>query len=154
MSESKLLHQLVVMVGELFQHGEALRLLEVRHVLRHVDELAFQMLLVDEGALQRQIHEARHDRALHDRQLPQDQRLRGGGLQPGEHVARRGIGLVHLVDEEDARQPDLVELLQDQLQGGGLLVVGLADDDGDIAPISAARCSCANSMEPGQSRKV
>ena len=121
------------MVGQALQHGEALRLLELRHVIRHVDELALEVLLVDEGALQREVHEARHDRALHDGQLTQDQWLRGRGLQPFEHVARRRVGLVHLVDEQDARQVDLVQLLEDQLQGRCLLVVRLADDDGDIS---------------------
>ena len=95
--------------------------------------LAFGMFLVDEGALQREIDEPGHDGALHDRQLAQDQRLAAGRLQPRKNVARARLGLVDLVDEDDAREADFVELLENELEGGRLLVIGLADDDGGIA---------------------
>ena len=47
----------------------------------------------------------------------------------------RGLdfGLVDLVDEDDAREADFVELLENELEGGRLLVIGFADDDGGIA---------------------
>ena len=65
----QLFHQCVVVVRKLLQHGEALALLDAGDVGRHVDDLAFGMFLVDEGTLQREIDEPRHDGALHDRQL-------------------------------------------------------------------------------------
>ena len=46
---------------------------------------------------------------------------------------RRNFGLVDLVDEDEARQAHVVQLLEDQLQAGNLLFVGLADDDRRIA---------------------
>ena len=84
----QLLHQFVVVIGELFQHREALGLLDRRHVRGHVDDFAFQVLLVNEGAFEGQVDEAGHDRAVHDRQLAHDQRFRTCRLQPVEHVAR------------------------------------------------------------------
>jgi hypothetical protein len=86
----QLLHQRVVVVGKLLQHGEALALLQFGEIGRHVDDLAFGVFAVDEGALQGEIDEAGDDAVLEDRQLPENERLGTGRLQPGQHVARAG----------------------------------------------------------------
>ena len=71
----QLLHQLVVVVGELLEHGEARFLLALLDVRRHLDHLARRCGAIDEGALEREIDEAGGDAVLPDRDLAQHQRL-------------------------------------------------------------------------------
>ena len=87
------------------------------------------VLLVDEGALEREIDEAGDELAREGRDLPQQQLVARRRLQQREHVVDGRIGLVDLVDEQEARNVLLLELAQDELQLRDLLLVQLADHD-------------------------
>ena len=77
----QLLHQRVVVVGELLQHGEARLLAAVEAFAFERDDLGRGVLLVDMSALQREIDETGDDIVLPDRDLPQHQRLARGRLE-------------------------------------------------------------------------
>ena len=128
----QLLHQLVVMVGELLQHGEAriLAVVEIFAFERH--HLGFGVLLVDMDALEREIDEAGDDVVLPDRKLTHHQRLPRSRLQDLQRLHHLGLGLVDLVEEQKARNVEVFELAQDELKLRHLLLVGLADHDGGI----------------------
>ena len=128
----QLLHQLVVVVGELFQHAEARFLLAIEVLARELDHLGRRVLLVDMGALEREVDEAGDDLARPDRNLPQHQRNARRRLQDLQRLAHALVGLVDLVEEQEARDLQLFELAQDQLQLRHLALVGLADDDGGV----------------------
>ena len=128
----QLLHQLVVVIGERFQHGEARGLLAIGHVAVERNDFRGGMLLVDKGALQREIDEAADDIAGECRDLPQDQLGARGALQQIEHVVHAGIGLVDFVQEKQARDFLLFELAQDELELRNFLLVHFADDHGGI----------------------
>ena len=125
----KLLHQLVVIVREALQHGEARLARQFVHTSRELHDLARGVLAVDEGPLERQIDEARHDAVFPDRELAQYERRGRGGLQPFQHLAQAGVSLVDLVEEHETRHAQVLELLQDELQGRSFLLVGLRNDD-------------------------
>ena len=72
------------------------------------------------------------DLAGPDRDLPQQQRHARRRLQHRQRLAHALVGLVDLVEEQEARDLELFELAQDQLQLRDLLLVDLADDDGGI----------------------
>jgi hypothetical protein len=91
------------------------------------------VLAVDEGAFQRQIDEADRNAVIPDRHLAQHQRPRARRLQIAQNVAQPALGAVDLVDEQKPRQVEGIELLEDELQGRGFLVVGLAHHDGGVA---------------------
>ena len=90
------------------------------------------MLLVNIGALEREIDEAGDDVAVPDRNLPQQQRHARGRLQQLERLAHALVGLVDLVEEQEARNVQLFELAQDQLQLRNFLLVRLAHHDRGI----------------------
>ena len=125
----QLLHQLVVVVGERLQHGEARGLLAVERVAFERDDLRRRVLLVDKGAFEREIDEAGDDLAREGRDLPQQQLVARGRLQHPEHVVDGRIGLVDLVEEQEARNVLGFELAQDELQLRDFLLVELADHD-------------------------
>ena len=124
----QLLHQLVVMVGERFQHGEARRLLAVDGVAFERNDLRGSVLLVDEGALEREIDEAGDDLAGEGRNLPQYQLGARGVLQQPEHVVDGSVGLVDFVEEQNAGSLAVFQLAQDELKLRDLLLVQLAHD--------------------------
>ena len=125
----QLLHQLVVVVGQRLQHGEARGLLAVERIAFERNDLRGRVLLVDEGALEREIDEAGDDVAREGRNLPQQQLAARGRLQHREHVVDGGIRLVDLVEKQEARNLLLFELAQDELQLRDLLLVQLAHHD-------------------------
>ena len=126
-------HEIVVIVGQLLHHLEAGFLLALLDLFGDVHDFRLGPLAVDVGALQGQIDGAYGDAVLPDGHLAQHQRMRRGGLEIFQNLAHMALGLVDLVDEDDARQADLVQLLENDLQGGGLLRIGLHDDDGGVA---------------------
>ncbi len=128
----QLLHQFVVVVGQRFQHGETRSLLAIGDVAFERNDFGSGVLLVDKGALQREIDKAADDVAVEGRNLAQQQLRARRRLQQREHVVNGGIGLVDLVQEQEARNLLLFELAQDQLQLRDLLFVHLADDDRGI----------------------
>ena len=91
----KLLHQLVVIIGELFEHGEALVGLELRQGGGNLDRFAERVLAIDIGALKRQVHEAAHHVVFPNRYLPQEQRDPARALH---HLQDAGQALANLVD--------------------------------------------------------
>ena len=129
----QLLHQLVVIVGELLQHGEPRLLLAVGERLGNADHFARRMLAIDKSTLEREIDEAGDDVVLPDRHLAQHERLGRGRLQHGHDVADARLGLVDLVDEQEMGNAAILELLEDQLERRNLLFVWLAHHDGGVA---------------------
>ena len=83
----QLLHQLVVVVGQLLEHLEARLGLALLDGRGHLDDLGLGLRAIDEGALERQIDEAGGDAVLPDRDLPEHQRLGAGRLQDRQDVA-------------------------------------------------------------------
>jgi hypothetical protein len=128
----QLLHQRVVVIGELLQHREPGFLLAVEIAAFERHDFGGLVLAIDEGTLQRQIDEALDQFAVPDRNLPQHQRHARGRLQGGERFADALVGLVDLVEEQEARNAELLELAQDDLQLRQLLFVRLANHDGGV----------------------
>src|SRR5215467_7795319 len=129
----QLLHQFVIVVGELLEHLEtrfALALLDGR---RHLDDLRLGMRAIDKGALEREVDEAGGRAVLPDRDLAQHQRPRTGWLQDREDVTHTSVETVDLVQEQKSGNATVFELLQDQLQRRNALGIGLADHDSGIA---------------------
>src|SRR5450759_85126 len=116
--------------GQSPQHADARFLLAVEDVARELDDLRRRVLLVDIGALEREIDEAGEDVAVPDRDLTQQQRHARGRLQQLDRLAHALVGsLVDLVEEQKVRNVLIFKLAQDQLQLRHLLLVGLADHD-------------------------
>ena len=122
----QLLHQLVVVVGQRLEHVEAGILLAAQVVAFERDHLGRHVLLVDEGALERQIDEAGDDLVLPDRNLAQHQRHPRCRLQELERLAHPLVGLVDLVEEEQARHLEVFQLAQHQFELRHLALVSLA----------------------------
>jgi len=116
------------MVGELFQHGEARLLLAVEIAGIEVDHFGGLVLAIDKGALKREIDKALDQFALPDRDLAEHQRHARGRLQHAKCLADALVGAVDLVEEQKARDFQIFELAQDDLQLRQLLLVRLADD--------------------------
>ncbi len=128
----QLLHQRIVMVGELFQHREAGFLLAVEIAAFEADHLGSLVLAIDKGALQRQIDKTRDQIAVPDRNLAQHQRNPRCRLQGRERLTDTLVGAVDLVEEQKAGNAEVFQLAQDDLQLRQLALVGLADHDGGI----------------------
>src|SRR5262249_26364861 len=98
------------------------------------------MRAIDEGALEREVDEARGRAVLPDWDLTQHQRPRTGWLQDREDVTHTGVETVDLVEEQKTGNAAVFELLQDELQRRNALGIGLADHDSGIA---AGERNCA-----------
>ncbi len=125
----QLLHQLVVVIGERLQHGEARFLLALGVFALQLDHLGRRVLLVDMRALEREIDKAGDEVAVPNRNLAQQQRHARGRLQQLERFAHALVRLVDLVEEQEVRNVVVFQFAQDQLQLRHLLLVGLADHD-------------------------
>ena len=113
------------------------------------------MLAVDEGALQREVDEAGDDVVLPDRDVAQHQRHAARRLQHLERLAHAGVGLVDLVEEQDARdRRDPRASCRMTCSAGIFFSSASATTTARSTPASTASASKANSIEPGQSRKV
>ena len=124
----QLLHQLVVVVGERLQHGEARGLFAIGQLAFQRHDLRCGVFLVDKGAFEREIDKAGDQIAGESRDLPQDELGARGALQQLEHVVHAGIGLVDLVEEQDAGDFLVFQLAQDELKLRDFLLVHFADD--------------------------
>src|SRR5271166_322606 len=129
----ELLHQGVVVVGELFEHRIARLLFLWDNAGRHFDDGRRRRLTVDEGALEREIDESRRDAVFPDRNLTQEQGRPGSRLEHLECLAQASARLVDLVEKEDSRRPDFLEFAQDDLQRRNLARICFAYDDDRIA---------------------
>src|SRR5581483_11490630 len=105
----------------------------VLHAVRQLDDLGRSMLAVDEGALEREVDEARGDAVLPDRHLTQHQRLAARRLEDRQDLAHTRVEAVDLVEEEHVRNAAVLELLEDELKRRDAFLIRLADDDGSIA---------------------
>ena len=90
------------------------------------------MFAIDKGALQREIDEAFDQFAVPDRDLAQHQRHARGRLQRRQRLADALVGAIDLVQKQKARNAEILELAQDDLQLRQLLLVRLADHDRGI----------------------
>ena len=120
------------MVGERFQHREPRLDFPRLLVARDLGDLALGVFAPDVGALEREVDRADDSAVLAQRDLPQEQRRGTCRLQQLQRVAHAGGRLVDLVEEQDARHAEIVELAHDELQGRDLLLVGLGDHHGEI----------------------
>ena len=137
----QLLHQRVVIVGELLEH-EIARLFFLReHARRHLDDAGRRGLAIDEGALEREIDKSGGDAILPHRNLAQQQRRARGRLKHLERLAQAPVRLIDLVEEQDARQPEILEFAKNDLKRRDLARIGLADDDRGVAD-RAGRSAC------------
>ena len=132
MSSSSCSIRPVVVVGERLEHGEAGFGLAGAVLVPHVDHFARGVLAVDEGALEREVDEAGDDAALPDRDMAKDERHAARRLEHFQRRADPRVGLVHLVEEEDAGDALLFQRLQDDLEGRDLLLVGLGHHDSEV----------------------
>ena len=128
----QLLHQLVVVVGKRLEHLEARFFLAVEVFVLQLDDFGRRVFFVDKGALEREIDKPGDDVAVPDRNLPQQQRHARGRLQELDRFANALVGLVDLVEENEARNVLVFQLAQDQLQLRHLLLVRFADNDGRV----------------------
>ena len=128
----QLLHQRVVVIGELFQHREAGFLLAVEIAAFQRHHFGRLVFAIDEGALQREIDKTFDQLAVPDRDLAQHQRYARGRLQRRQRLADALVGPVDLVQKQKARNAQFLELAQDDLQLRQLLLVRLADHDRGI----------------------
>ena len=128
----QLLHQLVVVVGKRFQHREPRGLFQIGGIAFERDDFGGSMLFVDKGALQREIDKSGDDVAGEGRDLPQDQFRARRRLQQLENVVDAGIGLVDLVDEQDAWNFPVFELAHDELKLRDFLFVEFAHHNGNV----------------------
>ena len=69
---------------------------------------------------------------LPDRDMAEDQRNAARLLKGLQRLADAAVGLVDLVEEEDVRDALVLEVLEDDLQGRDLFLVGLRDNDREI----------------------
>src|SRR4051812_1562938 len=125
----QLLHQRIVVIGELLQHREAGLLLAIEIAALKRDHFGGLVLAVNERALQREIDEALDQLILPDRDLAQHKRHARGGLEHLERLADALVGAVDLVEEQETRDLQLLQLAQDDLKLRQLLLVGFADYD-------------------------
>ena len=128
----QLLHQCVVVIGELFQHREPGFLLAVEIATLQRHDFGSLVFAIDEGAFQRQIDEARDQLAVPDRNLPQHQRDPRRRLQGRERLADALAGPVDLVEKQKARDAEIFQFAQDDLKLRQLFLVGFADHHGGI----------------------
>ena len=128
----QLLHQRVVVIGELFQHREPgfLLAIEIAAFQRH--HFGSLVFAVDEGAFQRQIDEARDQIAVPDRDLPQHQRNPRRRLQGRERFADALVGAVDLVKKQKAGNAEIFKLAQDKLELRQLALIGFTYHDRGI----------------------
>ena len=128
----ELLHQRVVVVGELFEHRVARLLLFRNDACRHIDDGRGRQFAIEEGPLEREIDKARRNAVFPYRDLAQKERCARCGLKHLQSLAQPPGRLIDLVEEEDARHAELLELAQDHLQRRDFPGVGFADDDGGV----------------------
>ena len=76
----KLLHQLVIIVGELLEHREPRLLLPIGKSIGNVDHLGRRVLTIDVRAFESEIDEAGDNVVFPDRHLTQNQRYGRSGL--------------------------------------------------------------------------
>src|SRR6202171_1079398 len=122
----QLLHQRVVVIGELFQHREAGLLLAVEIASFEGYDFGRLVFAIDEGALQRQIDETRDQFAVPHRNVSQHQRNPRRRLQCRERLADALVGAVDLVEKQKARDRQILEFAQDKLKLRQLAFVGFA----------------------------
>ena len=128
----QLLHQLVVVIGQRFQHGKSRRLFQIGGVAFERHHLRGSVFLVNKCTLQRQIDEPTDDLAGERRDLPQNELGARGRLQQIEHIADAGMGFVDLVDEQNAGNFPVFQFAQDQLQLRDFFLVHFADHHGGV----------------------
>lgn len=150
----QLLHQCIVMIGEEFQHGEPRFLLAIEIAAVERDDLGSRLFAIDEGALKREIDEAGDEIAAPDRNLPQHQRHARRRLQRRKRFADTLRRLVDLVEKQEAGIRKSSSSRKITCNCGNLRSSASQTTTAASTTGRTARMSCANSIEPGQSRNV
>ena len=128
----QLFQQVVVEVGDLFQHMKArvdLLGLELAGDVHLFGRLAGP---VDEAALQSQVDVAADLVAVPGGDLPGHQGRGGDRGQGRQQVCKAAPGLIHLVDEQGVRDAEALQLAKRRLQQHGFGGVRLGHHDGQI----------------------
>ena len=128
----QLLHQGIVIVGNLLQHVEAGFALAALDGGRDGNDFGWCLVAVDKRALQREIDEAGGLAVGPDRDLPQHQGSDAGRLQHRDNFAHWCCEVVDLVEEYEMGGLLLREGLEDDLQGGYAAGVWFAHHDGEV----------------------
>ena len=128
----QLLHQLVIEVGQLFEHTEARVRLDSGEVGGQIDDLRGLAGAVDECPFEGEVHIARDPLVLDRGKLPRHQRDRADRRQRREQGLQGAARLIHLVDEQRPGNTQSLELPHGRLQQHGLGRLGFGDDDGQV----------------------
>ncbi len=122
------LHQVIIEIRQLFQHGKAGGSLLLRHFRGQVDDAGRLPLLIDIGPLGREIDIAADDIVLENRHLAQHQRPLRHRLQRIEQLMDGTARLVHLVDKDKGRQLLLLQAFEQRRQRQNLRLIRFAHD--------------------------
>ncbi len=128
----KLLHQRIVVVGQLLQHLVTGLCNIVVHVTGNVRRFRYRAGPVGKGPKTGKIDIAGHRLAVDNGQLPQHEGLFRNLLQSGHQVADRTRGPIHLVDENEMRQAHVAEPTQHGHHHDRLVRLRLAYDNGRV----------------------
>ena len=150
----QLLHQRVVIIGELLEHEIARLFFLGQHARRHLDDAGRRGLAIDEGALEREIDKSGGDAILPHRKLAQQQRRARGRLEHLERLAQVPVRLIDLVEEQDARRPEILQLTKNDLKRRDLARIGLAYDDCGVADGQGVAHVMNEFDRAGESKKV
>ena len=114
-------------------------LLAVELIGFEVDDFRRRVLLVDKGALEREIDKAGEILSAQDRHLPHQQLARARPAAAARARPAPLVGLVDLVDEQEARDVLVFQLAQDQLQLRDFLFIELRRPRSRHRPRAAPR---------------
>ena len=128
----QLFHQLVVEIGQRLEHLATRTLLALPVLLRQRNTVGSGRLAVGVRLLGDQIDVADQSLALADRELVRQHWPRADLAQRLQQVAVGHLGPVHLVDEDDMRKVEAVEILQEGRDRDHPLDHRLDHDDGKV----------------------
>ena len=120
------------MIGKLFEHLRARLMLAVLQVGRDVDPLGRLAGAIFECIFEREVDEAADLLAVPDRNLRARSAVTRSSAGRGQEVADSSVRLVDPVDEDEVRDPELVERAQGRGRERGPRWIGIDDDDGDV----------------------
>jgi len=112
----ELLHQVIVEIGQLFEHMVARGALILCNLPLQRDHFRLIVRTIGVCALKHQIHEACDHPLLPDRKLARQQRTFTHALQRAEQRIKAAAGLIDLVDEQKGWNFRVAQALQIGLQ--------------------------------------
>ena len=129
----ELLHQSVVIVGELLQHRIARVLLLLDDAGRHLDDGRGRGFAIEKARSSARSTKPVATPFSQTGIWRKSSGVRDAGCSISSVFADADVGLIDLIQEQDARQAEFLELAQDNLQRRNLARVGLAYHDRGVA---------------------